>query len=88
MSLVALIKPVVVGVDVPTPRAPLIYAVVPLNVNPLSPFNCPEVLLPVITLSSALLNIVAETPLEPLVPADPAPASSTTVITGPSDSPN
>jgi hypothetical protein len=31
--LVALIKPVVVGVEVPTPKAPLIYAVVPLNVK-------------------------------------------------------
>ena len=42
-SLVALIKPIVVGVAVPTPSAPLMYAVVPSNVKFTSPFIVPAV---------------------------------------------
>jgi hypothetical protein len=49
--LVALIKPLVVGVPAPdpTPKAPFMSAVVPSNVKLTSPFICPAVPVAVVT---------------------------------------
>jgi hypothetical protein len=80
-SFVALIKPVVVGVDVPTPNAPFTNSVVPLNVKPASAFRVTPPSLVIIRSADAFVIVVVpddplepelpEEPLEPLVPEEP-----------------
>jgi hypothetical protein len=71
-SFVALIKPVVVGVDVPTPNAPFTNSVVPLKVKPASAFRVTPPSLVIIRSADAfVIVVVPDDPLEPELPDDP-----------------
>jgi hypothetical protein len=71
-SFVALIKPVVVGVDVPTPNAPFTNSVVPLNVKPASAFRVTPPSLVIIRSADAfVIVVVPDDPLEPELPEEP-----------------